>query len=93
MLIHDDTVDRTTDGTGEVRDMTFATLRQLDAGYGFTTDDGATYPHPANAQIAGGVSMPRELGDEKRASLSRPMRRSSPASVPVASALAKASLM
>jgi glycerophosphoryl diester phosphodiesterase len=34
VCIHDATVDRTTDGTGAVRDMTLETLRQLDAGKG-----------------------------------------------------------
>lgn len=34
VVIHDDTVDRTTDGRGRVRDLTFAELRQLDAGKG-----------------------------------------------------------
>lgn len=32
IVIHDATVDRTTDGAGRVRDMTFEELRQLDAG-------------------------------------------------------------
>lgn len=32
VLIHDTTVDRTTDGTGKVRDLTFEQLRNLDAG-------------------------------------------------------------
>jgi glycerophosphoryl diester phosphodiesterase len=45
VLIHDDTVDRTTDGTGRVKEMTFAELRELDAGYYWTDDDGATYPY------------------------------------------------
>ena len=43
-LMHDDTVDRTTDGTGVGRTMTWAELEQLDAAYHFTTDGGATYP-------------------------------------------------
>jgi len=34
VVIHDDTVDRTTDGTGRVRDLTWAELRRLDAGKG-----------------------------------------------------------
>jgi glycerophosphoryl diester phosphodiesterase len=38
VVIHDDTVDRTTNGTGAVRDLDFAALRKLDAG------DGATIP-------------------------------------------------
>ena len=34
VLIHDDTVDRTTDGTGRVSDYTFEALRKLNAGEG-----------------------------------------------------------
>jgi len=44
ILIHDETVDRTTDGTGDVREMTLAELQSLDAGYYWTNDDGETYP-------------------------------------------------
>lgn len=35
VIIHDDTVDRTTDGTGTVAEMTLAQLKQLDAGAPF----------------------------------------------------------
>jgi glycerophosphoryl diester phosphodiesterase len=35
VCIHDDTVDRTTDGTGRVAEMTLAEIRQLDAGSRF----------------------------------------------------------
>lgn len=45
VCLHDDTVDRTTDGTGEVHGMTLAEVRALDAGYHFTTDGGATFPY------------------------------------------------
>lgn len=34
VIIHDDTVDRTTNGSGRVAEMTLAELRQLDAGQG-----------------------------------------------------------
>jgi glycerophosphoryl diester phosphodiesterase len=34
VVIHDDTVDRTTDGAGRVRELSFAELRRLDAGRG-----------------------------------------------------------
>ena len=34
MVIHDDTVDRTTDGHGRLEDLSFADLRRLDAGSG-----------------------------------------------------------
>lgn len=35
VAIHDDTVDRTTDGTGRVNDLTLEEIKQLDAGYHF----------------------------------------------------------
>jgi glycerophosphoryl diester phosphodiesterase len=44
VVIHDDLVDRTTNGVGPVNGMTFAQLRELDAGYRFTPDGGRTYP-------------------------------------------------
>ena len=34
VVIHDETVDRTTNGSGRVRDLTYEELRQFDAGYG-----------------------------------------------------------
>lgn len=37
VIIHDDTVDRTTDGSGRVNDMTLAELKALDAGYHWPT--------------------------------------------------------
>jgi len=45
VAIHDDTVDRTTDGLGLVREMTLTELQCLDAGFRFTPDGGATYPY------------------------------------------------
>ncbi|HSN81422.1 MAG TPA: glycerophosphodiester phosphodiesterase [Polyangiales bacterium] len=45
VVMHDDTVDRTTDCTGLIREMTFAALQECDAGYEFTTDGGMTYPY------------------------------------------------
>lgn len=45
VVMHDDTVDRTTDCTGLIKEMTLEALRQCDAGYEFTTDDGETYPY------------------------------------------------
>jgi glycerophosphoryl diester phosphodiesterase len=44
VVIHDDTLDRTTDGTGPVAARTVAELGDLDAGYRFTPDGGATFP-------------------------------------------------
>src|SRR5215475_12340744 len=34
ILMHDPTVDRTTNGSGRISDLTFAEIRQLDAGLG-----------------------------------------------------------
>jgi glycerophosphoryl diester phosphodiesterase len=44
VVIHDPTLDRTTNGSGPVEGRTLAELRELDAGYRFTSDDGRTYP-------------------------------------------------
>ncbi|WP_432563779.1 glycerophosphodiester phosphodiesterase [Kineococcus sp. SYSU DK003] len=43
VVLHDDTVDRTTDGTGAVAEMTLAELQELDAGYRFSPD-GRNFP-------------------------------------------------
>jgi glycerophosphoryl diester phosphodiesterase len=44
VILHDPTVDRTTDGSGPVASMTVAQLKALDAGYRFTRDGGGTFP-------------------------------------------------
>jgi glycerophosphoryl diester phosphodiesterase len=44
MVIHDETVERTTDGTGPIALKTLDELRRLDAGFRFTRDGGQTYP-------------------------------------------------
>lgn len=53
VVIHDATVDRTTNGTGRVSDFTVARLRELDAGYRFTVDGGKTHPYRGT-----GVTIP-----------------------------------
>ena len=45
VIIHDATVDRTTDGTGKVEEKTLEEIKMLDAGYRFTSDGGNTYPY------------------------------------------------
>src|SRR5919107_1371126 len=45
VVIHDATVDRTTQSTGAVREMTLAEIKSLDAGYRFSSDGGRTFPH------------------------------------------------
>ena len=44
VVIHDESVDRTTDGTGLVRDLTLAQLKALDASFGMETYKGAKIP-------------------------------------------------
>src|ERR1700751_1186042 len=44
VIMHDSTLDRTTNGKGRVIDKTLAEIKQLDAGYNFTNDGGKTYP-------------------------------------------------
>ncbi|MGH7477115.1 MAG: glycerophosphodiester phosphodiesterase [Longimicrobiales bacterium] len=44
VVIHDPTVDRTTNGQGDVAALTLAALRELDAGHRFTRDDGRSFP-------------------------------------------------
>jgi glycerophosphoryl diester phosphodiesterase len=45
VVIHDETVDRTTDGHGAVNGLTHSKIKRLDAGYHFTKDGGRTYPY------------------------------------------------
>lgn len=44
VLMHDESVDRTTDGTGEIEAMTLDELKNLDAGYDWSNDNEATFP-------------------------------------------------
>ncbi|MGH7499099.1 MAG: glycerophosphodiester phosphodiesterase [Gemmatimonadales bacterium] len=53
VVMHDATLERTTDHTGPVRAQTLADLRSVDAGYRFTPDQGRTFPFRAT-----GVRIP-----------------------------------
>ena len=44
VLMHDEEVDRTTDGTGLIETMTLAQLQELDAAYKWSSDESATFP-------------------------------------------------
>ena len=44
VVLHDATVERTTDGKGRVGEMTLAELSRLDAGYKWSSDGGKTFP-------------------------------------------------
>lgn len=45
VLLHDATVDRTTNGSGPIGDLTLDEVKALDAGYRFTRDKGQTFPY------------------------------------------------
>jgi len=45
VIIHDATLERTTNGRGRVGRLSLRELKGLDAGYRFTKDGGATYPY------------------------------------------------
>lgn len=47
VLIHDDSLDRTTDCTGKVNSYTHAEIQRCDAGYWWTPGQGTTSPDPA----------------------------------------------
>jgi glycerophosphoryl diester phosphodiesterase len=53
VVIHDATLERTTNGSGRVQEQTLAQLQQRDAGYRFSPDGGETFPFRAT-----GVTVP-----------------------------------
>jgi glycerophosphoryl diester phosphodiesterase len=53
VLLHDDTLERTTDGSGPVWEHTLAELKRFDAGHHFSPDGGRTYPYRGQ-----GVTVP-----------------------------------
>ena len=52
---HDETVDRTTDGTGALAELTYAEVAALDNAYWFTPDCGVCDDQPAEAYIYRGI--------------------------------------
>lgn len=56
VILHDLTVDRTTNGTGRVVDLTLAELRELDAGYWFVQDEGTPQGLPDEAYVYRGIA-------------------------------------
>lgn len=54
VVLHDPLLDRTTDASGPVADLTYAELSRRDAGYRFSPDGGVTYPFRGQ-----GVRVPR----------------------------------
>ncbi len=59
VVMHDRTVDRTTDCSGAIKDMTFDEIRECDAGYNFSPDGGRNLPVPRHG--AGGPEDRRGL--------------------------------
>ena len=53
VISHDETIDRLTNGSGYIKNMTLAELRQYDFGYDFTPDGGKTFPYRGK-----GVTIP-----------------------------------
>lgn len=45
IVLHDPTVDRTTDGTGRVASLALRQIQRLDAGYRWSPDDGRSFPY------------------------------------------------
>lgn len=56
VVIHDDSVDRTTNGTGSVSAQTLAQLRALDAGFRYAQGVGSTRSAPESAYVYRGVA-------------------------------------
>jgi glycerophosphoryl diester phosphodiesterase len=54
IVLHDATLERTTDGAGPVAAASFAQLERVDAGFRFTADGGRTFPFRGQ-----GVRVPR----------------------------------
>ncbi|MBL0172617.1 MAG: hypothetical protein IPP90_18290 [Gemmatimonadaceae bacterium] len=66
VVIHDPTLERTTDETGPVAQRTLSDLRRIDAGYRFTRDGGRSYPLRGRGATIPSFddvveSLPREL--------------------------------
>lgn len=60
VAIHDDTVDRTTNGSGRVNALTLRQLRRLDAAWNFVPGENAVPGRPASAYPLRGVRLGRK---------------------------------
>ena len=56
VALHDETVDRTTNGTGSVEDRTLAQVKLLDAAHWFVAGIGTTHDRPAEAYTLRGIA-------------------------------------
>ena len=65
VVLHDTTVDRTTNGSGRVDELTLEEIQQLDAAYWFVPGCGTCHDHPEDAYtLRGYATGDRELPDE-----------------------------
>jgi glycerophosphoryl diester phosphodiesterase len=69
VLCHDAGLERTTDGAGLVRDHTLAELRELDAGWRFSTDGGRSFPWRGKGLTIPTLEDVLALGDDVRVNL------------------------
>ena len=53
VVLHDNTVDRTTNGSGPISGLTLKEVKALDAGYNWTSDGGKTFPYRGS-----GITVP-----------------------------------
>ncbi len=51
VVIHDPTIDRVSDGSGAIREMSLAELQSYDAGYWWTADGGKTFPYRGKGAV------------------------------------------
>jgi glycerophosphoryl diester phosphodiesterase len=83
VLMHDPTLDRTTDRSGPVALCTLAELQRINAGYRFTTDGGSTFPWRGRGATIASFddvidALPKDLPliiELKTAAATEPMRR------------------
>ena len=83
VVMHDPTADRTTSGTGAIREMSWKQLQGLDAGFRFTADGGATFPYrdreirvPSVEEVLSAIPAEMPLVIEVKAILAQwPLRR------------------
>lgn len=62
VAIHDETVDRTTDGSGRVNDMTLKEIQELDAGFHFVDEEGDTPYRDTGVQVPTVETIFQEFG-------------------------------
>lgn len=66
VLMHNDTVDETTNGTGHIKGFLLDDLKKLDAGYRWTADNGKTFPFRGkNIRVATLEEVLKKFSDKR----------------------------